>query len=281
MRLYLNIHICLEKKMVNKRRTAFRGDTRKPDGPDGIFSTGFQVQSPEEKMRFEGGIINGVCFSWRLSVASYFPIPTRELIKCKANGFELTEGVWEQVDYYPERPKYEFNYSQCIWIYVVDIELPQGENEHFMNTHRKQVSEGAQLSVGEQAFLRNLWFADEAAVDEINPKNIMFAVKCERRFNDARDWKEGGKYQLSGLIINPRAVSQDIETVKQIQKFLEQEIASQENAAWYTMPIGEEGYKKNEPAAISELPLYTFFKPDADAPNLDVDKEIKSVEPKK
>lgn len=204
-----------------KTKIFFRGDSRKPDGIDGIFSVGFKNRHPQDcAMYINGGIRNAVCLSARLSMASYFP-----LIKT---------------------PKYD----SVTWIYAVVLNISEDSEGAFFNTHKVQV-----LDQGVHEF----WGADEVAVKKIITEDIPFAVKCTRQFN-SNHFSTGGTYKISSLVSNPNiSAYYNPETITQLRKFLEEEINAQHHQGPYKLPLLSSGYNRNEPHIISESPVHSFF----------------------
>jgi len=233
-------------------RTGFRGDSR---GPDVIFTDGFIPRFSVDDISYRtiGDLdaTTAVAVSWRFRPTVYFPI---------------------------EDP------TQILWIYVVDIDLSQADQDKifhsaidvkrkkatdllidtpssFFYTHGKQVLDAMDKKITRRSN-HCMLFADECAVKEIKRENILFAVQCTRTFNNPRFPDNGGVYVLGrdlktdpngqDILPNPNRKNMSPERLEQIKQFLEYEI-NLSRTQEMKMPMESDGYHRSEPKIQQQI----------------------------
>jgi hypothetical protein len=238
--------------MANQRRIAFRGDSR---GPDEIFRNqeGFASQKSGVPITYLGDVAQetAVCVSWRLGAAAYFPTP------------------------------YEKK-GDSTWIYVVNVGLSDAKsdeifasrakgmgdyrsknlsnksNSAFINTHGAQVLDVmGSKSPRKTRGIAGLLFAQEAAVKTVGQKDILFAVRCIRKWNDEEDMGKGGSYKLIGSIVdNPHFDRSTItQELFEMTRSLVNDAIEASKQAEIKLPAAASGYemkKAKETTSINE-----------------------------
>jgi len=228
-----------------KTRIAFRGDTRPPET---IFSQGFVSRKPESDIIFHEEqdleSSSAVAVSWRLRPTSYFPIdnPSTTQLWIYVDDIDLSEANNDKIFYSAidaiKRGQEQKNFlidsfGPPLLQYARDSKVVDQSSSTFFYTHGRQVLESMVNPDGSS--VKELFFADEFAVKEIKPENILFAVLCNRIFTNPQKVDLGGTYKLGrniqtdpngqDIISNPD-MNKDIpqERLEQIKKFLQFEI---------------------------------------------------------
>lgn len=229
--------------MGNTCRLGFRGDKRHPI-EDGIFDNGLNARLTDAPILYRGPTCDtnnksAVCFTWRLDTACYFPLQAEE---------EITYIYVLNIDL-SQAAKDDIFQSRLKFLNSPKNEMFNETKSNISNIHGTQYLDSLIFKYTyKPAEASNYLFADEMAAKKIPAKDILFAVKCVRQFNNPKDLKKGVTYQLVGSIIDNRNfVPGDLspEMITKARELINTEIQlSAVNKI--DAPLIESGFQKND-----------------------------------